>query len=242
MKIFDSPTILFNRKFDDEALTNFVTRFGEIEAEGHEKVTILINSPGGSLDVLKTMLDVIYNTEMAVITAASGLAASCGFALLMAGDHRVAFDGTMLMSHQYSWGSRGKHHELTAARKGQDMTHEFMLGHYKLHTGLSEGRILKELLPAEDTWMSAQEALAFGVIDEIITPQIKPIGRLAKNKIMDKIRKQDIASLKATLATFSDKEIAELIRKAPKVQDAGSVEQEDSVKINRKQKSRIEND
>lgn len=212
MKLFDAPAILFNRKFDDDSLVAFMEKFYEIEASDAEKVVLIINSPGGSLDTLKTMLDVIYNTEMGVITVASGLAASCGFALLMAGDHRMAFDGTMLMSHQYSWGSKGKHHELTAARKAQDMTHKFMLDHYKLHTGLPEKQILTELLPAEDRWMSPQEAKDLGVIDEVIYPISKPIGIVAKQKIKDNMRKEDIKDVKGLLKDLTEKELIEVLK------------------------------
>lgn len=216
MKLLDAPVILFNKKFDDDSLAVFLEKFYELESTGAEKVGIMINSPGGSLDSLKTMLDAIYNTDMTVITIASGLAASCGFALLMAGDHRVAFDGTMLMSHQYSWGSKGKHHELTAARKAQDMTHKFMLEHYKLHTGLGEKQIQKELLPAEDRWMSPQEALALGVIDEVIYPMIKPIGKIAKEKLEEKHRKEDNLAIKEVVSKFTDKEFAEILKERAK--------------------------
>jgi ATP-dependent Clp endopeptidase proteolytic subunit ClpP len=212
MKLLDAPVILFNKKFDDESLSVFLEKFYDVEASGSNKIGIMINSPGGSLDCLKTMLDAVYNTEMSVITIASGLAASCGFALLMAGDHRVAFDGTMLMSHQYSWGSKGKHHELTAARKAQDMTHKFMLEHYKLHTGLGEKQIQKELLPAEDRWMSPQEALALGVIDEVIYPTAKPIGKIAKDKLQEKNRKEDILDIKEAVSQFTEKEFSDLLK------------------------------
>lgn len=212
MKIFDSPVILFNKKFDEESLGGFMQRFSELERDEEEKVTILINSPGGSLDVLKTMLDVIYNTDMFVITAASGLAASCGFALLMAGDHRMAFSGTMLMSHQYSWGSRGKHHELEAVRKAQDMTHTFMMDHYRLHTGLPEARIRKELLPAEDTWLSAQEALDLSVIDTVIFPTGKPIGKVAKDKAGDRGKKVELEGIRGVVGMLNQKELAYVLK------------------------------
>lgn len=196
MKFLETPTILFNKKFDDESLALFLSAFYELEEAGEDKINILINSPGGSVDALKTMIDVIYNTEMHVTTIATGQAASCGFLLLLVGDHRMAFDGTMLMSHQYSWGSRGKHHELAASRKAQDMTHRFMLDIYKRHTGLSENKITQELLPAEDIWISAEEALALRVIDEVIYPTTsKPLGYAAKQKYKEKFDKCNATAL-----------------------------------------------
>lgn len=182
MRYFNRPTILFNKAFSDDALIGFCESMKELEEKEETEVAILINSPGGAIDVLKTMLDYIYHTEMHVTTVVSGIAASCGCLLAMAGDHRVAFPGALYMSHMYSAGARGKHNDLKASRVMQDQTYQFMIDHYKLHTGLSEAVITKELLPAEDVWLTAEKAVKFNLVDSLIDPLGKPIGFKAKRK------------------------------------------------------------
>jgi ATP-dependent protease ClpP protease subunit len=71
------------------------------------------------------------------------------------------------MSHQYAWGSDGKHHELLATMKEFGLTQTRMVNHYMTCTGLSEEEIKKTLLPPHDVYLSAEEALKLGICDHI---------------------------------------------------------------------------
>ena len=71
------------------------------------------------------------------------------------------------MSHQYSWGSRGKEHELYAINKEFELSSERMIEHYKKCTGKSEAYIRKHLLGPSDEWMSAKEAVKHGIADKV---------------------------------------------------------------------------
>jgi hypothetical protein len=51
-----------------------------------------------------------------------------------------------------------------------------------LYTGLSEAVILKDLLKEDDVWLTPSQALEYGLIDEIIIPDHKPIGQKARKK------------------------------------------------------------
>jgi len=86
--------------------------------------------------------------------------ASCGLLMFISGTkgRRVLTPNTSILSHQYSWGTYGKEHELIAVEKEYDLTTERMVNHYKKCTGLSEKDIRKYLLPAHDVWLSAKEA------------------------------------------------------------------------------------
>jgi ATP-dependent protease ClpP protease subunit len=71
------------------------------------------------------------------------------------------------LSHQFSWGSDGKAHELFATLKEFDLAQKRMLAHYKTTTKLSEEEIKTALLPPHDVWLSAEEALALNICDSI---------------------------------------------------------------------------
>jgi ATP-dependent Clp protease protease subunit len=81
---------------------------------------------------------------------------------------RVITPNTSILSHQYSWGSRGKEHELFATMREFELSSERMLEHYKKCTGLTEKKIREVLLPAEDVWLSAEEAKKYGIADKIV--------------------------------------------------------------------------
>jgi ATP-dependent Clp protease protease subunit len=89
----------------------------------------------------------------------------------MAGEKgkRVLTPNTSILSHQYSWGTYGKEHELLATVKEYELTTQRMLKHYKKCTGLNEKKIRQFLLPAQDIWLSATEAKKLGICDSIKT-------------------------------------------------------------------------
>ena len=80
---------------------------------------------------------------------------------------RMLTPNTSILSHQYSWGSDGKHHELFAMTKEFGLAQQRMMDHYRVTTGLDEEVIKQRLLPASDVYLSAEEALALGICDFI---------------------------------------------------------------------------
>ena len=60
---------------------------------------------------------------------------------------RIITPNTSILSHQYSWGSTGKEHELFARVREFELSSERMMQHYKKCTGLSEKKIREVLLP-----------------------------------------------------------------------------------------------
>tara|TARA_B110000211_G_C14034719_1_gene533917 strand:- start:783 stop:1328 length:546 start_codon:yes stop_codon:yes gene_type:complete len=132
-----------------------------------KELTIVINSPGGSVSACMALIDVMKTSKIPVNTLATGMIASCGVLLTMSGNKRSISETCQVMSHVYSWGKSGKHHDLIANRKAEDMTHEMLIRHYMKCTKKSRAYIIKHLLPHEDVWMSAYEAVEHGIVDEV---------------------------------------------------------------------------
>lgn len=137
--------------------------------EPAEMLNLMICSSGGDLNAGFALIDVMRGSHIPVRTIGIGQIASAGLMIFMAGaeKNRILTPNTAILSHQYSWGSVGKQHELLAANKAFDLTSKMLMSHYKKFTNLDSDQINKILLPPHDVWLSPAEALEYGLCDEI---------------------------------------------------------------------------
>lgn len=136
-----------------------------------KSLDLIINSPGGSLTDMFAAVDIIEGSNIPITTIGIGLIASAAFAIFITGKKgkRILTPNTSILSHQYTWGSYGKHHELLAATEEFKNSHNRMVAHYKKHTKLSAEQINKFLLPAENKWLTATQAKKLGICDKVAT-------------------------------------------------------------------------
>jgi len=132
-------------------------------------LTLIINSPGGELNSAFALIDVMRGSVIPIHTIGLGLIGSCGILTFMSGavGHRTITPNTSILSHQYSWGGYGKDHELVARQREFELTRDRMMEHYKRCTGLNEKDIKKILLPAHDVWLDAEQAVKYGIADQV---------------------------------------------------------------------------
>ena len=150
-------------------IINWIISANFSKEKKHKELTLGICSPGGDLNACFALVDVMKGSKIPIRTIGMGMIASCGLVLFISGakGSRVLTPNTSILSHQYSWGTYGKEHELFAQVKEYDLTTERMINHYKKCTGLSEKDIRQYLLPPHDVWLSAKEAKKLGLCDEI---------------------------------------------------------------------------
>lgn len=154
--------------------------------EQPEPITIIINSPGGSVTSAWQICDMMDYVNSEIHTVGVGKICSAGLLLFMNGTKgfRKVSDRCAIMSHRYSWGAEGKHTDLIAVRKEQDYVHQRILSHYMECTGNSKSYIEKNLLQEHDTWLTPEEAKKHKMVDEIV--ETKKSRKLNKNKKMKK--------------------------------------------------------
>lgn len=141
------------------------------EKRKHKKLQLLVCSNGGEVPACFAMIDIMKGSRIPIHTVGLGVIASCGLLLFITGQkgHRTLTPNTSILSHQYSWGTYGKEHELFAQVKEFELSTKRMIDHYKKCTGLTEKDIRKFLLPPEDVWLSAREAKKLNICDNIRT-------------------------------------------------------------------------
>ena len=135
-------------------------------------LTLIISSPGGDLTAAFALIDIMNGSSIPIHTLGIGQISSCGILTFMSGakGHRVLTPNTSILSHQYSSITYGKEHELVARVKEFELTSERMLKLYKRCTKLDEKTIRKVLLPPHDIYLSADEAVKYGLADIIKNP------------------------------------------------------------------------
>jgi ATP-dependent Clp protease protease subunit len=169
----DHNYFLFNKSFDPVSTGEAIRFILERNLRVTDKpkiIKMIINSPGGCLNSAFALIDTMKGSKIPIYTYGLGLIASAGLLTFMAGNsgNRYVTKNTSILSHQYFWGSIGKEHELMAALKEVDNTSVRVVEHYKKCTGLTEKDIKKYLLPPEDVWLTAKEAVSLGVADKIV--------------------------------------------------------------------------
>lgn len=134
-----------------------------------KELILMICSDGGSVVDGFALIDVMNASTIPIKTVGLGCIASCGLLIFLAGaqGRRVLTPNTSILSHQFSWGTTGKEHELFAVVKEYELTQERMLNHYRVCTNLDDEQIRKHLLPPHDVYLSATEALKLGLCDHI---------------------------------------------------------------------------
>ena len=142
--------------------------FKNIEKK-HKELNLVICSPGGDLAAAFALIDVMKGSAIPVKTTGLGMIASAGLLIFISGipGKRILTPNTSILSHQFSWGSWGKEHELFAAVREFDLTTRRMIKHYKKCTGLSDKEIRQYLLPPQDIWLDGKEAKKLGICDKV---------------------------------------------------------------------------
>ena len=168
-----NAVLMLTKEFTQENIMPIVESIIEFNLlpakERPEHISLIINSPGGAVHSAFHLIDVMKKSEIPVHTHVHGLAASCGLLTSMAGEkgHRYISETASVMSHQYSWGSQGKEHELYAKIKEFELSSSRMVKHYKKCTGKTERYIRKNLLSDSDVWLSPEEAVKHGLADRV---------------------------------------------------------------------------
>ena len=141
-----------------------------LETNDPEKdIQIYINSPGGSVSAGLGIYDTMQLVSCDVSTICTGMAASMGAVLLTAGakGKRKALPHSRVMIHQPLGGAQGQASDIEITAREIMRTKRELYEILSLHSGASIKKIEKDA--DRDYWMSAEEALKYGLIDEVLT-------------------------------------------------------------------------
>lgn len=152
-----------------QPIIEWILHENHVRKKKHKELLLMICSEGGDLSCAFALIDVMQSSAIPVKTVGLGQIGSAGLCIFIAGapGRRILTPNTSILSHQFSWESSGKVHELFATVREFELTQQRMVGLYKVCTGLDDDTIQKVLLPSSDVYLSATEAMKYKICDHV---------------------------------------------------------------------------
>jgi ATP-dependent Clp protease, protease subunit len=181
-RVYDLPSrllreriIFVNSAIDDQVAASICMQLLFLESENPKKeIAMYINSPGGVVTAGLAIYDTMQFIRPAISTTVMGQAASMGSLLLTAGhkDMRFALPHASVMVHQPSGGFQGQVTDIMIHARNVEALKKRLNEIYVKHSG----RTYKEIEDAleRDNFLTAEEAVAFGLIDKILDKRPEP--------------------------------------------------------------------
>ena len=168
-RLLKDRIIFLGSEVVDDVANSIVAQMLFLESEDPDKdINLYINSPGGSVTAGLAIYDTMQYIKPQVSTICVGLAASMGAILLAGGakGKRLALPNAEIMIHQPLGGARGQASDIEIQAKNIIKTKERMNKILASHTGQDFETIARDT--DRDNYMTAEEALKYGLIDKII--------------------------------------------------------------------------
>lgn len=168
-KLFEQRIVFLKGQMDDELTDAIVAQLLALDADSDEDITMYVNSPGGIITGMFAIYDTMRLLSSRVNTRCIGLAASAGAFLLGTGTGtRASTENARIMIHQPAGGTRGTAKDIEIQAKNIVWMRERINEILAARTGQTVDRIRQDT--DRDYWMTAQEAVTYGLLDEIIEP------------------------------------------------------------------------
>ncbi|AKG34215.1 MULTISPECIES: ATP-dependent Clp endopeptidase proteolytic subunit ClpP [Paenibacillus] len=169
-RLLKDRIVFVGAAIDDQLANSVIAQLLFLAAEDPEKdIHMYINSPGGSTSAGFGIYDTMQLIKPQVNTICTGFAASFGAFLLLSGTKgkRCSLPNGEIMIHQPHGGAQGQASDIAITAKRILQTREKLVRITSERTGQPEAKVEKDM--DRDYFMSAEEALEYGIIDTIIT-------------------------------------------------------------------------
>jgi ATP-dependent Clp protease protease subunit len=168
-RLLKDRIIFIGTPIDDYIANLVIAQMIFLEGEDPDRdVNLYIQSPGGVVSAGLAIYDTMQFVKCPVSTLCLGLAASMGAVLLTAGatGKRYCLPNAKVMIHQPLGGAQGQASDIEIATREMLKTREQLNQILAKHTGKPIEQIVKDT--DRNHWMTAEEAKAYGLVDEII--------------------------------------------------------------------------
>lgn len=167
-RLLKDRIIFLSGEINDNVASIVVSELLYLDAQNHEDIFLYINSPGGSVTSGLAIYDTMNYIKSDVRTIVIGIAASMGAFLLSSGTRgkRCALPNAEVMIHQVLGGTQGQATDIKIHTDHILRTKKKLNEILANNTGKSINKVSKDC--ERDNFMSAKEALKYGLVDEIL--------------------------------------------------------------------------
>jgi ATP-dependent Clp protease protease subunit len=168
---FESRYVLVFGEIDDDLARATCRRLLALSAQSDAPITMLISSPGGHVESGDAIHDMIGFVRAPVTTVGSGWVASAGAHIFLAPprERRLCLPNTRFMIHQPAGGAGGRASDIAIQAREILKTRERIARVIATQTGKALEQVLLDM--ERDFWMSAQEAIDYGIVSRIVNRQ-----------------------------------------------------------------------
>jgi ATP-dependent Clp protease protease subunit len=165
-RLYENRTLYLRGAIEDTVADTLVAQLMSLDADSDKDVTLYINSPGGLVSGMFAVYDVINLMRAKVNTVCVGVAASAAaFLLATATGTRSATENARIMIHQPLGGARGQAVDIQIQARQIAFLRERLNEILAERTGKPVEQIARDT--DRDFWLSAPEAVEYGLIDEV---------------------------------------------------------------------------
>lgn len=177
-RLLGHRVVFLGRPIDDDVANLVVAQLLHLESEDPDKpISLYINSPGGSVDGMFAIYDTMQHVRPPVETTCIGMAASAAAVVLAggaAGSRSILPHGRVMIHqpHVGGLGGQATDIEIHAAEilRQREMANQILAD----HTGQDIEKIRADT--ERDRWMTAEQAVEYGLVDRILSPAAVPAG------------------------------------------------------------------
>ncbi len=170
------PVIIRVNKFDEKSAAEFSHKMAAAHSTGQKVIPVVIDSYGGQVYSLMSMISVIEAADLPIATIVEGKAMSCGAVLLSFGEQgmRFADPNSTVMIHDVSSGGWGKIEELKADVAEAERLDEKIFTMMARNCGKKDDYFKKKVFNKKhaDWFMDAQEAKRHGLVNHLRVPKL----------------------------------------------------------------------
>jgi len=177
VELRSSPVIIRVNKFDEKSAKEFADKMASAHNTGQSVIPVIIDSYGGQVYSLMSMIASIKNSELPVATIVEGKAMSCGVILFSCGTegYRYITEDATLMIHDVASGSWGKNSEIQASAEETKRLNNKIYRILSENSNKSEKWFNKQLNEKgrADWFIESKEAIDLGLADKVGMPKLQ---------------------------------------------------------------------
>lgn len=177
-RLLGHRVVFLGRPVDDEIANLIVAQLLHLESEDPDKpIALYINSPGGSMDAMFAIYDSMQHIKPEVHTTCIGMAASAAAVILTggaAGSRSILPHGRVMIHQPHVGGLEGQASDIEIHAREIIRQREQANDILARHTGQDIEKIRDDT--DRDRWLTADEAVEYGLVDTILAPSAIPAG------------------------------------------------------------------